>query len=101
VHCESRIAIAVARGQFGKSGRETSAVGIRYQKTGDGQQTEKTQCVYSELSNVINAARPSIIIKHCECPIKNPKKTSLYKLHHPKVITILCVLRDSQVNERK
>jgi hypothetical protein len=46
---ERAVAVAVAVGwvQFGNSG--TSAVGNRYQRTGLGQQTKKTQCVYSEL----------------------------------------------------
>jgi hypothetical protein len=49
VHCESRAAIAVEWGQFGNSGRKTSTVGSRYQRTGVEQHTKKTQCEYSEL----------------------------------------------------
>jgi hypothetical protein len=49
VHCESGVVVAVAREQFGKPGSETSAVGSRYQRTSEGQQTKKTQCLYSEL----------------------------------------------------
>jgi hypothetical protein len=45
VHCESRVAVAVACVQFGKAGRRTSAVGTRYQRTDEGQQSEKTKCV--------------------------------------------------------
>jgi hypothetical protein len=36
VHCESRVAVAVARGQFGNLVRGTSAVGTRYQRAGEG-----------------------------------------------------------------
>jgi hypothetical protein len=35
-HCEPRVAVAVAREQFGKPGKGTSAVGSRYQRTGEG-----------------------------------------------------------------
>jgi hypothetical protein len=40
-----RDVVAVARGQFENPGRGTSAVGSRSQTTGEGGQTEKTQCV--------------------------------------------------------
>jgi hypothetical protein len=40
--------VAVGRGQFENPGREASVVGSRYQRTGEGQQTNKTTCVYSE-----------------------------------------------------
>jgi hypothetical protein len=46
VHCESR----VAGGHFVNPGRGMSAVGSPYQRTGEGQQTKKPQCVYSERS---------------------------------------------------
>jgi hypothetical protein len=46
VHCESRVAVAMAWG------KEMSAVGSRYQRTGEGHQTGKTQCVYNELSSL-------------------------------------------------
>jgi hypothetical protein len=48
-HYESRVAVAVVRGQFGNPGRGTSAVGSRYQRTCVRQQTEKAKCVYNEL----------------------------------------------------
>jgi hypothetical protein len=54
VHCESRVAVAVAWGQFWNSERIMSAVGSQYQRTGEGQKAEKTQCRYSELSSVRN-----------------------------------------------
>jgi hypothetical protein len=42
---ESRVAVAVTCEQFENPGRGMSTVGSRYQTTGEGQQTEKTQCV--------------------------------------------------------
>jgi hypothetical protein len=36
VHCQSRVAVAVVRGQFGNPGRGTSAGESRYQRTGEG-----------------------------------------------------------------
>jgi hypothetical protein len=36
VHCESRDAVAVTLGPSGNQGRRTSAVGSRYQRTGEG-----------------------------------------------------------------
>jgi hypothetical protein len=36
--------VAVVRGQFENPGSGASAVGRRYERTGEGQQTEKTQC---------------------------------------------------------
>jgi hypothetical protein len=38
VHCESRVAMAVARMQFGnpKEGERSSSVGSRYQRAGEG-----------------------------------------------------------------
>jgi hypothetical protein len=43
VNCESRVAEVVARGQFGNKIKGAYAVGSRYQRTGEGQQTEKIQ----------------------------------------------------------
>jgi hypothetical protein len=54
VSAQSRVAVAVARGQFGNPGRGTSAVGSRYQKAGKRQQTKNTQCVYSALTSMRN-----------------------------------------------
>jgi hypothetical protein len=39
----SECTVALARGQFGKPGRGTSAVGTRHQRTGERKQTEKTE----------------------------------------------------------
>jgi hypothetical protein len=36
VGCESRVAVAVGRRQFGNPGKETSAVGCRYERTAEG-----------------------------------------------------------------
>jgi hypothetical protein len=55
--CELRVAVVVGRAQFGNSGKGTSAVGSRYHTTGDGQLTNKTQCVRSKLHNVRNGVR--------------------------------------------
>jgi hypothetical protein len=52
VHCESRVAVAVVRRYFGNVGRGTSATGSWYQRASEGQKTEKTQCVCSELKTV-------------------------------------------------
>jgi hypothetical protein len=41
--------VTVGRGQFGNPGKETFAVGSRYQRTGVGQQTERRKCVLNEL----------------------------------------------------
>jgi hypothetical protein len=73
---ESRVAVAMAWG------RGMSAVGSRYQRTGEGYQTGKTQCVYSELSSLRNRAPMKIAIKNWEWPINpltNPNPTSVYK----------------------
>jgi hypothetical protein len=48
VHCESKVAAAVAQGQFGNPGRGIAVVS-QYKRTGVGQQTERTRCVRSEL----------------------------------------------------
>jgi hypothetical protein len=45
VQCESRVAVAVAQGQVGNPGKGISAVGSLFQRTGEGQQTKKTQNV--------------------------------------------------------
>jgi hypothetical protein len=57
VHCESRLAVAVALGHFSNPGSVTSAVENRYQRTGEGQQDGKTQCVFRELLSLRNRAR--------------------------------------------
>jgi hypothetical protein len=44
--------VAVVREQFGNPGRGTSVVGSLYQRTGEGQQSEKTKCICSELQIV-------------------------------------------------
>jgi hypothetical protein len=49
VHCESRVAAAVAWEQFENTGKRTSAVGNWYQGTGEEQLTEKMKFVCSEL----------------------------------------------------
>jgi hypothetical protein len=36
VHCESRVAVTVAQGQFGNSERGTYSIESRYQRTGEG-----------------------------------------------------------------
>jgi hypothetical protein len=46
--------MAVGRREFGNPERGKSAVGNRYQRAGEGQRTEKTQCMHSELSGVRN-----------------------------------------------
>jgi hypothetical protein len=43
VHCESRVAVAVAWGQLENPGRGISIVGSRYQRTCEEQQTKRTQ----------------------------------------------------------
>jgi hypothetical protein len=73
MHCGSRIAGAVAWGQFRNPGRKMLAVGSWYQRTGEGQQTEKPKRVCSELQTVrtSDSARLCIAVKNYICPI-NP-----------------------------
>jgi hypothetical protein len=52
-----RVVVALGRGQFGNPERRTSTVGSRYQRTGVGQQTQRTQSVYSEMHSVRNRVR--------------------------------------------
>jgi hypothetical protein len=57
VHCESRVDVVVTLGHFSNPGRVISVVYSRYQRTGEGQQDGKIQCVFRELSRVRNRAR--------------------------------------------
>jgi hypothetical protein len=52
VHCELRVAVAVAQGQFGKPRRGTSSLEAGKIGLVMEQQTGKTQCVHSELRTV-------------------------------------------------
>jgi hypothetical protein len=49
VHCESKVAVAVSREQFGNPGKGMSAVGSWSPKTSVGQQTKRTERVCNEL----------------------------------------------------
>jgi hypothetical protein len=43
VRCEARVAVAVARGQFGNPGKATSAVRTRYRRTSEGTTDKEDQ----------------------------------------------------------
>jgi hypothetical protein len=44
VYCESRVAVAVGRGQFGSPGMLTSAVESGYHRAGEGTSTCVVKC---------------------------------------------------------
>jgi hypothetical protein len=51
------VAVAVGRGYFGNPGREPSALKAGARAMVKRQQTKRSQCAYSELSNVRNRVR--------------------------------------------
>jgi hypothetical protein len=71
VHCESRVAVAVARGQFGNPEWEHLMFEAGTRGLLKLLQTKKTQYVCSELQTVriSERTRQRIVIKNCKSPV--------------------------------
>jgi hypothetical protein len=57
--------VAVGQEQFENPGRQTFAVGTRYQRAGEGQLTKRTKRVCNELHSVRNIVRLQTEIVNC------------------------------------